>query len=549
MHKNKQIKLKSLFLAVTTSLLGATRKQLRAVKADLDEQEDIYLYFYWDGELSDSDEETISHVITQTQNTVTAKFPGNYNFKTSIERLDYPQPIPDLGYFVYLRDETIFHSMKWDEPVILSRFYKSIGLERIDEFRLLMCYAILGKIRPNLRYIWIELNDLKRTAYYSFYFDGSITDYDKSIAFGIIETVQWLFCPGIFTAKASIEQIDYPERLPWLGYPIYLRDESVFENEKPQEQINYWTNLKTGRQIVAPGQHCRAQLMACIRAVLIGEIRKACRAIQISINELKKKVVLWIHFDGQIYDSTLMVVDLLKREIQKLHYTCQIYAERMDLPAPIPHLGEFLFLRQDTEVPPPKTDQEVYEPVKKYCFAKVASYNLSHYLRAIFVDSYVHKKEILILFVCKELPSPEIKRKLQEFADELCKTLFPSYSSNPYYSVQEKIAGLGTIAYLANGETSDNELNVKSAFFASITKSLVGRVTPDLTAVKAELDTHKKRAFYWFYMDCKESESDSTMINQVVELSTPNGYTPEIETEFLSPIASIGTYIYKRYER
>ncbi|MBS0637878.1 MAG: hypothetical protein JSS12_10230 [Verrucomicrobia bacterium] len=543
MRKSKPVELKSLFQVTASALLGAIREQLRAAKVDIDEQERIYLHFYWDGEISQSDEETIQHVINEIKKNATFNFPGPYNFLITFNRLDFPQEIPNEGYFVYLRDESIFNSSRWIKPTVTPTPYRSFALEKIDELRILMIYALLGRVRPNLRYIWIALDEWKKLAYFSFYFDGKISNYDNAVAFGIVETAQQLFWPGMFKAKISINRLDFPAQLPWMGHPIYLKDESI-ESELEQENSKEWTNLKTGDTFAL--ESSKAKVLSCIRATLAGEVRKNCRAIQLALNQVKQKANVWFHFSGEIYDSSLMVAERLKEKVQELGYIVNIEIERLDLPAAIPHLGEYLFLRKEEGVDAQTTECIDYKKIKKLCSDEVATKKLSTSLRAIFVDVDIVEKVFYIFFACREIPNADINNKIQALANTITEG-FAGFSHEIYYSPfssQEKIFAIGTIVYQSSDESVCDELDARSAFFLSITKALTGEIKPNLRAVKAELDTHKKIAYYWFYFDYASDISESS---QIAKLATPEGYEQKVTTDIYL-ISSIGHYIYKRYE-
>ncbi len=60
----------------------------------------IELFFYYDGEISDEDEESAQCAATE----VISDFPG-YELKVHVLRWDYPKCIPQEGELVYIRRE------------------------------------------------------------------------------------------------------------------------------------------------------------------------------------------------------------------------------------------------------------------------------------------------------------------------------------------------------------------------------------------------------------------------------------------------------------
>jgi len=88
-------------LSLQRALLGNVTSNIRGVVALLDDNQ-IYLTFYYDGEISESDEEIASEIETE----VIADFDDKYTIDTQVKRFDSPQRIKlDKGFLVYLRKE------------------------------------------------------------------------------------------------------------------------------------------------------------------------------------------------------------------------------------------------------------------------------------------------------------------------------------------------------------------------------------------------------------------------------------------------------------
>ena len=82
------------------ALWGEVSPALRAMAIDWDEKF-IYLFFYYDGEISEEDIESAECACTE----IIADFWEHYEFDLQILRLDAPQKIPERGCMVYRRRE------------------------------------------------------------------------------------------------------------------------------------------------------------------------------------------------------------------------------------------------------------------------------------------------------------------------------------------------------------------------------------------------------------------------------------------------------------
>lgn len=88
-------------LSVQRALLGNLAPNIRAVVAKLSGK-NIGLFIYFDGQVGDDDDELVSVIETE----VIADFDEDFIVDTTIQRLDFPQPINNTnGLLVYLRKE------------------------------------------------------------------------------------------------------------------------------------------------------------------------------------------------------------------------------------------------------------------------------------------------------------------------------------------------------------------------------------------------------------------------------------------------------------
>ena len=87
-------------LTMSRALWGEVSPALRAAMISWSEEE-IHLYFYYDGEISEEDNESAECVATE----VSATYP-DMKLEVDILRWDYPKSVPqESGELVYLRRE------------------------------------------------------------------------------------------------------------------------------------------------------------------------------------------------------------------------------------------------------------------------------------------------------------------------------------------------------------------------------------------------------------------------------------------------------------
>ena len=86
-------------LSLSRGLWGEVFPSLRSASIDWNDDK-IILYFYYDGEISEDDHESLECVATE----VISDFP-EYGLDVNIERWDYPQKVPQIGELVYYRKE------------------------------------------------------------------------------------------------------------------------------------------------------------------------------------------------------------------------------------------------------------------------------------------------------------------------------------------------------------------------------------------------------------------------------------------------------------
>lgn len=87
-------------MSMNRALWGEVSPALRAAMITWDEKK-VHLYFYYDGKISEEDNESAECIATE----VIADFTG-YQLEVDILRWDYPKPIPQgHAEMVYMRRE------------------------------------------------------------------------------------------------------------------------------------------------------------------------------------------------------------------------------------------------------------------------------------------------------------------------------------------------------------------------------------------------------------------------------------------------------------
>jgi hypothetical protein len=82
--------------------------------------------------------------------------------------------------------------------------------------------ALLGAVTPNLRAVYIDVDEKTKKLSISFFYDGEITDEFFNTASTAIAEVD---VPGYYELDEKIERLDFPEKLPIRGHLVYLRQE------------------------------------------------------------------------------------------------------------------------------------------------------------------------------------------------------------------------------------------------------------------------------------------------------------------------------------
>jgi hypothetical protein len=209
-------------LEMQRALWGVVTPELRAVSVDLNEKEKIFhINFYYHKEVAEEIIDLWECATTETS----AGLGVDYFTDYKIERLDYPNEIPNNGIIIYYRQEPkmlaniqkTFESIKCDYP---KEFFSA-------SIRCIMQKAILGNITFNIRQIaiqwWEELINIH------FYYDSSIEKKDHKNMYSI--------CKNLFNelpycyVRLLFFTLKEPINLPHHKELIYLRYEKNYGQE------------------------------------------------------------------------------------------------------------------------------------------------------------------------------------------------------------------------------------------------------------------------------------------------------------------------------
>ena len=88
--------------------------------------------------------------------------------------------------------------------------------------RLSLQRALLGVVTPNLRAVYIDVDEKAKKLFISFFYDGEISDELFDITSTAIAEVD---VPEYHELDDHIERLDFPKKIPSRGHLVYLRKE------------------------------------------------------------------------------------------------------------------------------------------------------------------------------------------------------------------------------------------------------------------------------------------------------------------------------------
>ncbi len=183
------------------SLLNSVAPTLRAVTADVDvKTREIYIYFFYDGEISDE----LFELASVASVTIDLDPAGHYRFSDEIAtRLDFPQPIPVRGKLAFLRKEPVLPEFKKEDRIFLLQHTQPLIVLLLD-----VQEALLGKVTPALRQVSVGIDSSQKLLKFYFFYDGPISEEDFNLATLAIKESCGSF-PD-YQVDAHIERADFP---------------------------------------------------------------------------------------------------------------------------------------------------------------------------------------------------------------------------------------------------------------------------------------------------------------------------------------------------
>lgn len=249
-------------LSMQGALLDTITPELRAVIINVSKDRSLfYIRFYYDGEVAEDILELWNCACTEAS----AGLWGNFLTDETIERLDYPTPIPFSGRYVYLRKEgPIKHAIdhflsrkfihsedvieNFIHPVTEKVISTTVGIVHDTEngniiipakpkgvsfetepaiaYALIAVErALLGIVTPELRSVIVDVTEEDYIFYFAMYYHGKVAkDILALWEFAITKASADL--GSEYVLNATINRLDYPGEPPFRGRYAYLRKES-----------------------------------------------------------------------------------------------------------------------------------------------------------------------------------------------------------------------------------------------------------------------------------------------------------------------------------
>ncbi len=194
-------------LCIQGTLGNSVTPQLRAVSLDIDEENyELLVYFYYDGELTEELDELFSIVLLE----VDTYTEHDYFIRDSIYSLKVPEKIPVRGKFAFLRYESILPKFKKENRTFLLQEWPPIPVFCLD-----MQEALLGKVTPALRHVSVGMDIEKKKLIAHFIYDGEISEREFNLATAAIQESRKSFPE--YEMDSLIERVDFPNRMPHRG--------------------------------------------------------------------------------------------------------------------------------------------------------------------------------------------------------------------------------------------------------------------------------------------------------------------------------------------
>lgn len=308
--------------SINRALIGEIPSHLRAVQYDVNfDEERVDCFFYYDSEVSEDDLDAASIAMTEAS----GNFVESFGFIEHVESINTSQPIPERGYWLFLRHEAVKSKI---EKLL------EINSENIDKDSvcLWLLEALLGKITPALRAVKCDIDESKKAVYFWFYIDGEVSEKETCLLQQVIAETMRHF-PAAYTKQGYMTSWPNKKPIPSLGEYVYLRDESTLGEKLPP--------LPTFDQVLLR-----------LQRALLGRIHPSLRAVKVDVDDCSQSVVLWIYINGPVMRRDKEMAETLEMWASRgTDYVFDVHVERLDQPTTIPHVGTYAYLRYENDAP------------------------------------------------------------------------------------------------------------------------------------------------------------------------------------------------------
>lgn len=213
-----------LILSLKRALQGEVFHQLRSAQIRCDEQF-IYVYFYYDGEVSEDDQDSMSSIVAESSTDFIY-----HQFSIEYIRLNYPSPIPIRGDVVYLRKELEYPGWKriTKNDIDYPKPYNphlSEDIQKRITIVISFIHCLLGEVSSNLQAVTVKWDANSICGY--FYFDDIDWEIHERVAHKVMEDMKKKF--NEYECTARVLHVDDPS--PEGGESVYGKKIPAKNNE------------------------------------------------------------------------------------------------------------------------------------------------------------------------------------------------------------------------------------------------------------------------------------------------------------------------------
>jgi len=176
---------------------------LRTVQLKWD-AEKIYIFFFYNGEISEDDSESAECVATQ----MISNF-NNLLLEIEMVRLDDPAPIPKIGITAYHRYEASI-DLHIEQNQVKELLKNNPDISSKVKILIAIIVGSLGKIYSSLRSL--QVNWSNENIYLYFYSEGEVSQLEIILSASVTEYVA--SCLPNYIVKYENTRWDFPKKIP-----------------------------------------------------------------------------------------------------------------------------------------------------------------------------------------------------------------------------------------------------------------------------------------------------------------------------------------------